>query len=367
MTTRTLAAWGIVATAPALAWMGYFSGGSPWQQLLYKPTAFIILLMLNVIAVLIMERDLWLGLFAGWALLNVWQYPDPRTVETSMLVTMGCLAIAVLSVLTESQRRIARWVLVGGGLVHITVQLMQATGQDPIWSNHFAGYNMSVLGNRGYLGNLLAFLAPLAPAALIPLFLIGLVLAKSSLSALAAIVGLGVRYPKYRLAWVVIGAGALVGFATYRPDWISSYVSRFTIWGLALEHTSWWQMVIGHGTGTWQIWVPHYQETQHVYETGPFVQAHNEWLQVFFEGGLIGFGILSMWLWSHRAVFSTPWAGSVVALGVVSMAWFPFHLGNLALPALVVLGCAFMVCEQPEPVVEAATRTKRSPARLVTA
>ena len=50
--------------------------------------------------------------------------------------------------------------------------------------------------------------------------------------------------------------------------------------------------------------------------------------------------IAGAWLWAHRAMWRGPWRGSAAAVGLLSLAFMPFHLITTGVVALVVLGCA---------------------------
>ena len=71
-----------------------------------------------------------------------------------------------------------------------------------------------------------------------------------------------------------------------------------------------------------------------------YYHAHNEYLQLAYEGGAVALALLAAWLWTHRRAFRGAHGPSLVALGLVAVAWFPFHVAAMAGPLLVLLGLA---------------------------
>jgi cation transporter-like permease len=74
-----------------------------------------------------------------------------------------------------------------------------------------------------------------------------------------------------------------------------------------------------------------------------YLQAHNELLQLAYEGGLVAVILLTAWGLAHRAVWG---AGArrdqaaLLALAVLSLTWFPFHVPTLAVVAVTIVGVA---------------------------
>ena len=77
------------------------------------------------------------------------------------------------------------------------------------------------------------------------------------------------------------------------------------------------------------------------------MQAHSEPIQWECETGAFGVILLGLWLWSHRAMFQHATLGpSLAALGVSSLAFFPFHVVATALAGILLIGMA----REPQPV-----------------
>src|SRR5207244_13359283 len=88
--------------------------------------------------------------------------------------------------------------------------------------------------------------------------------------------------------------------------------------------------------------VPQRQVGQNFIPTGElWQQAHNEFLQLGCEMGVVGLLLLGLWLWEHRAmVLDRTWGPSVGALAVNSIGFFPMHTVSIALLGLLVVGLA---------------------------
>jgi hypothetical protein len=125
----------------------------------------------------------------------------------------------------------------------------------------------------------------------------------------------------------------------WRSSW-DSLGARVTVWRLALGW--WWREArwLGFGPGSWWEAVPGAQVRAGVYPTEHFRKAHNEVVQLAFEFGLVGLGLLAGWCWRHRDAVAGHAGGALVALAIVSLGMFPFHVAQVAAPALVVLGLA---------------------------
>ena len=71
------------------------------------------------------------------------------------------------------------------------------------------------------------------------------------------------------------------------------------------------------------------------------MQAHNEYVQWLTETGLVGVVLLCGWLWTHRAmVLDRRWGGSIAAVAVNAIGFFPFHVVPIALVSIICVGLA---------------------------
>lgn len=193
------------------------------------------------------------------------------------------------------------------------------------------------------LSSLFAIMTPLLLARnrlyIIPLFVSAAMLNSMGFS-LALCVGvftyLMFRFPKYRFRICVLVAAAVILFAI--RDWASIHVSivegRLPVWWVILK--SWaldttgpigkpdlfgiaqtgpfdpQRFFFGHGLDTFLPLFPLYK-----HDANPFPQAHNDWLQIGWELGLVGLVIFSAWSGSllyrlHRRRMFLEFAGLMV-------------------------------------------------------
>lgn len=75
------------------------------------------------------------------------------------------------------------------------------------------------------------------------------------------------------------------------------------------------------------------------------MQAHNDYLQLWYEAGLLGLLPVAAWIWTRR-LWEGRYAGAAVAVLVVSATMFPFHLAVTGLTAVLILGLATAPVEE---------------------
>ena len=133
-----------------------------------------------------------------------------------------------------------------------------------------------------------------------------------------------------------------VWWTWYAPNQLPEVVrGRFGIWWFGLK--DWFLTNPLFGPGPWAGRIPMLQAQQGYLPTKEiFMEAHNEYLQWLYEYGLLGFAILTGWLWRHRRMFTaTGTVGcALLALAVNSGSFFTFHVASVALLGLVLVGLA---------------------------
>lgn len=242
------------------------------------------------------------------------------------------------------------WCLFGILLVNVIFCFLQMANHDPV----FVAMNKTVQGFprpvglmrlEAHLGTMAAILGPLlvivSPWLLIvtlPLFYFG----TSSVAIVAFILSMAFvfwgRVPKrtFILAAVLIllaGVYYIVKFDM--PGGNFGY--RFHVWFMGLREVLTRTMFYGFGIGSWALWAP---QTAQQTNSDPltWLWAHNEYLQVFFELGIVGLIILLVWLKDSVSAYLGSGRGpiikclfaSFISLALVSTCHFPFHLGRLA-------------------------------------
>lgn len=324
---------------------GYRTGGEAAREIpLFLYTAFALI----AIGLWLVRWDLWLGLFVAYTAARAVAYHTALALAIAHWVAIGALVITVVRSWPAPWLAVLRWALVVGGVLECVYLVIQAFGRDPMWQ--ISGWKLDgQVSTHGTLDHptltaaMLAMLVPLAPWWLILPFIIGLVLTHSLTATVAAVIGLAVRWRTSMPRWVVAlgsaGAAVMVAglFWTKSHD---SYHERIFAWATALREMdhNWAALLLGFGPGSWYRIVPVAQIAAQPSRTEVFYQGHNEFMQFFFEGGLIAVAMLVAWTWEHREQLAP--AGGVVACAVLCIATFPFHVAPAAATAIAVIALA---------------------------
>jgi hypothetical protein len=194
-----------------------------------------------------------------------------------------------------------------------------------VLSGYFLGKNpafeVPLFKNPSMTGSYIAMAAPLLPLWALPLSLIAIIAMKASVPTLAFFVGLSVRFApskKYLLVWPVLAAVYLSLFG------VPNSSGRFHLWGEVFEwsknHSFW---ILGTGLGSSRMLL----QVIHPDPGSVFFSMHNDFLQLFFELGVVGtlliVGICVRTL--YLSWVSAPILGSVLATFIVMGANFPLH------------------------------------------
>ena len=345
----------VVVVGFLLPWLTWMLLTTPNPHLAVTQTPFWLFLMgmLLVGCAVVLRLDPWLGALVGYLLLrSVWP-AFSNTFEAALVVTMGACALVSLRFVPLTWHKDLATIFTVGGVLQVGYVAIQAFGYDPIWMGvtHGTTRLLGTLGNENYVGAYVGMLMPLAPLWALPVLALGLILTHSMNGALAASVGLLVRFRRSRLAWG--GVALLLAIVLWRQGvasaWLGSSIqTRWIVWQAAIHDLGWWQWLWGYGLGGWGARLPNgVQPWVGVGEW--FAQAHNDYLQLLYEGGLVAVGLLGAWLWRHRQMFAHPrWGGAAAAVLATALFMFPFHLAVLGLTGLIILGLATCVATQED-------------------
>lgn len=264
------------------------------------------------------------------------------SLEVTIMFALGaCLLLAVQSIPSAYTRR-ALLVVAGSQLVYLALQWM---GIDPIWARgeHRAMRRLGTLGQENYVGAVLGMIGPLAPLWLLPGFLAGFRLAANNLTgAFSLAAGLARRWG---LSWGIIGVAGFVGLVLVGAFPPPTLRLRQIVWRSALSDYTWWSWLIGHGWGAW----PYRGSLSHPPIGERFLTAHNEWVQGYYEGGLLFLVLIGWWLWAHREAWVGMWGGGVLAVGVSTLGFFTFHAAIPAMVAIAIVGGALRAATEGGP------------------
>ena len=283
--------------------------------------------------------DAWLGGWLGYLSLRALPSDGSAAFEVLALAAVGVAVVVASRTIPESWHLWIIAALVTVGLLETGYVVLQAMGYDPLWvGNHFPARlrMLGTLGNENFVGAYLGILLVLGPRWAWPLFAFGIVLTNALTGLIAASVGLLVRARVHWMGWAVL-AGAFTGWMAWHGA--LSLQIRGRVWAAAVADTTPWTALFGHGLGSWADRMPKVQPWVGVGEH--FVQAHNDYLQFWYEAGLLGVALLIGWLWTHRAMFThLRYGGALAALSVTALTMFPFHLAVLGTLGALLLGLA---------------------------
>lgn len=329
--------WLVVGAAWLLPWLTWprLVTPDPHESVTLTPMWLVALLGLLVLSVLLWTQDRWLGaLTAYW---TAWALPatTPMGFETAYLFTTGAVAMmAVRQIPVVSHARIYQGLTIVA-VLQVSYLLGQQFGVDILWSP-VQGVPMKLvgtLGNPSHVAVLLALVVPVAPLFVLPYLGIGLLLTHSAIAMVAAAVGVLIAH---RLSWRWWLGGLLPlvsGVLWFDAPW-ASWITRWEVWRQAFAGQSLWAWLLGHGPGSWIA-------TPHIVWGEIFLQAHNEYIQVVYETGLLGLVLIVGWAWTNWArLRQVPACGSVAAMALIAVGLFPLHLAVTGMFSVVLLGLA---------------------------
>lgn len=333
-------------------------------------------------------RNPWTVWVAGWVVgVSCWQFqwqfllrsPGQSQVVYNHHVWIGCVAVLLTLLLARDLAlgwvrdefdllRLTQW-MVWAGTLAAAYACAQSLGFDQWFYPTAAGsiaenHIFAAFGNPGYLAIYLALLLPLCF-----LFSARRYLAYAALMALAIYLT-GCRYA-WAIAGLGLGASVIARWWTRLPRW-GQWVVALGSLGLllALGAYAWSYVQTDERWGLWTRIIPLLTSTVErkalcmtgyglnslrllLGDAGDY--AHNEWLQMAVEIGLIGTGlVLAMVLWSVRSGWQkathsmvvSGWFGVWIGFLAASVIHFPAHLAPIAWVGL----CAWAVMERDEGV-----------------
>lgn len=355
----------ITGLALLLPWLTWLPVG-PWSGSVVQAPARVMLIAPIVLAALWLATRgaRWLGLFVAYVGLQLWLQPGGFWLaHEAHWIVWGALALIFVRDLSEDWRGVIAALLAWSGIAESLYITLTAFGVNPLGiyqGNTAAG----TLGHSTYAGAYLAITAPLVPRlGLLALFVPGVIASHSLLGAIGLAIGVAVRCRTLQnpALWLMsAGVGvALIwrgGTAATRLLWgewpaLDSLMTRLGLWKLMF--VDWlgapW---MGWGFGAFTERVVGLQMKAQakpgqtiVFQGDIFDVAHNDLAQLVYCGGLVALAILIGFLWAHRALWRTRYAGAVAALAVVSLGTFPWRMPAVVATAVVTLGLAIGAAE----------------------
>jgi len=248
------------------------------------------------------------------------------------IIVASALYIVLVNLLSiEIYRKLA----VVGLLISATIQSIVALLQLSEFSfvtYAQKGFVHGTLTHHTFLGVFLAMIIPLASMLALPILLVGLLTSASLTGFVAAFIGLvsQVKNRRFQIALSVLAL--LLTCYTFWNKSHDSLYSRLRLWIGAFRDfdTSWRFLLFGKGLGSW--FTAGYLDIKDPEQV--FYQAHNEYLQLLYEMGILGVFFLAWWIYANRATFKS---GAVIALAVCCFSTYVFHLVFLSVTAIIIL------------------------------
>lgn len=303
----------------------------------HPPMYLLLTGLLLAIPAWVAQRDPWAAGLGGYLVIRGVFTPLDFTMETSVALIAGLAVYGLALDVPHAWRVWMRRIVVGVGSLEIALVLLHLAGI-PRFSRE--AFSTGTIGNTNYLGVYLAISSVWVPLWLLPVWVIGIAASKSLLAGVALA---SVLVCRLRERWGVLAGlaalGSLWAVLRYRIHPLGMG-SRLAAWELGLE--LWRESpIFGNGPGAWLRVIPGQQARRGIPSNGLFIQAHNEYLQLAVEGGVIALLLLCGWVWSHRASWARPNSlAALCAVGISSLAMFPFQITSTAVLALTVLAFA---------------------------
>jgi len=221
------------------------------------------------------------ALFLGWAALSIaW---TPVTVEAlqpwwhfAVLGALFCIAYEMESL--EPVFVGAAWGMTLSGVVALGQMLIGGEPAGLFFNKNFMAEAavLVLIGLAVYRHFVMALLV--LPAAVLPL-------ARGALLALGVVIVLALWRHKHR--WAALAAVGLTAAVLLLAVGLNgkSLGERGVIWGLTLQHPT----LLGHGLGAFYIDFPSFADLAR-----RFNHAHNDWLEIAYELGVIGVLLLGL-------------------------------------------------------------------------
>lgn len=355
----------------------------------------------------LMHVNKWFGAFLGWSLFQFLFFKDmPQNSMALNNLFLGAVAYQIIFLFSEKievkKYALALYIVLGINLVWCVRQYYQI---DPIFQmanqqfqTKFTEYQ-GFFGLPAFLGNFVAIISPLAfllTPWLLPFCVAGIIVSKSTFSALAFLCGVlfYLWFHKRLSFWILLVVGILsFSFYAIKYDYPTGEFSRrLKVWQM-VERISFQKPILGHGIGSYESLLigevtPDHDLviTKNPEDLRKFIagyaahkghdnaaieilkenhtadwnkilqargldfqlwkQAHNDFLEAFHDGGILGlifiFGYIvdmfkRFFQWGRKDKIATALIGSLIAIIIVANGHFPFHLTRLAGPCLVVM------------------------------
>lgn len=266
----------------------------------------------------------------------------PLKMESFHLAQLACCFVGILFV--GAAMKLATEGVVSAALAFVCLAesafiLLEVTGLDlfEVQAELFGIHVHSVsratgsLGNPNHSGALVAATLPFISPILWPISFLAILATKSTMPAVSAIAAIGAfhayKNKKFKILLSTLCSIFIAGLTVlfFAPkDSIFSDTGRIETWKAALNYVG--LQVWGKGLG----FVPREFSQYFVSERGVFYQLHNEWLELYVIGGIVGLALgVYMIIPAFKDKNMPAVNACLVSLLVNSLGNFTFHIAPL--------------------------------------
>ena len=345
----SLAYFLLLALLPLAAYsMALTRKGRAWHTRHVPADAFSLATCIAVAGWVDLSFGILAALSVGWWVWKGWERRPGATLWLSVAgaVWMGraappelihaALSLVLAVGVIESLVMLGQW-------LDVPIPIMKAP------KDHLAG---RVVGNIGHRTGAAVYIAVLVPLAfltdywwlLVPVYGLGLVLAPAFDAALAMTAGLLIVAPSSWWVVFLIGMGLWTlrvlmcrtagepmwqTFGRFSPRHMDTWKTRRIIWRTTARRLRRWPAwLVGYGAGSFQMHARTWRRSTRLKEV--FNEAHNDWLELSYEYGLLGMAAIGFWIWRMPWATGDPITGSAGALGVAMLGNFPIRVAPIA-------------------------------------
>lgn len=311
------------------------------EALRMVPFYLFMCLCLCIVSGIIYVYERTFGLFCLYCIGNtIFYHTNSGIVQATQIVFgIGFLILLIEFFRNEFAKRAAVISLVILTVIQVFIATMQFLNiRFFTIGNNESPIIMGTLIHHNFLGAFLAFTGSLMPIQLLPLNLMGILMATSFLSYISLGGGLIAEiYNRIQTRRLIICSSCTFGIIIFGAFFFwnkshDSFWSRLRIWNEAFKEidSDWMILLFGKGLGSW------YDRglKDAVDPSQIYWQAHNEYLQLLYELGVVGLGFVIFWVLKNWRIFKN---GPMVSIAISSFAIYVFHITVLAVPTLVIM------------------------------
>jgi len=361
------------------------------QQQVYQVAA------IGLFAIFVLQ-NVYLSLFLLWSLLLYCYFEWATPVGTIVLTILSACMIyeAIYRVVRKDNVKVIYGFMISFALINMAYMAMQGLGWELLFQEFTRpGYQTQMIGFMGLkaiMGMLFAMCIPFFaykyPRLSLGLF-IPLYVSECSSAMVAGIIAYLWNLWYVSKKWFILSVTVMLiggGIYTYNDSHAGMFTDRMNMWKVVLRDAM-ARPIFGWGPDSFRCVTPQKQfmywknnrnndcgridvrDTVEYQNTGkydlkkygsfmnetdsinPWDNPHNEYVQLFYEFGVVGLVLLGLLSWDIHRRFNSdngllvPLIGFFFAVLIISVGQFPFHLARVGLFIPIFLACYYKLTE----------------------